>query len=177
MKRYIINKYRYMEAFSHFISTDDCTAHSCRRTGRRGCLSCTPTLHLLIYFFSQASIFPQKETKKGSLNALCIHAKHHVKKCYHPTLPPLCCETPTKQEIPRVLRQSAGFLRSRTRLGGAEQPGCSLGQVRSRVPSRELLPLPEPVLHLSPSPASLPLKYNPARLIKGKKRGVLDDWD
>lgn len=163
MKRYIINKYRYMEAFSHFISTDDCTAHSCRRTGRRGCLSCTPTLHLLIFFFPSL-YFPPKGNQKRKSKCPVHTCEASCKKMLSSHASPSLLRTPTKQEIPRVLRQSAGFLRSRTRLGGAEQPGCSLGQVRSRVPSPGAAPTPRARPPPLPEPSVPAFEVQPGKI-------------
>lgn len=160
-----------MEAFSHFISTDDSTAHSCRRRGRRGCLSRTPTLYLFI-FFPPSLRFPQKETKKGSINVLRIYVKYHVENDFIPRFPSLLW-TPPKQQILRALRQAAGFL-----MHAASRTQLRVPEVRSCGPSQGSAPhLPEPLFQPL-SKSSVPaLKYIPARLIKGKKRGVLDDWD
>lgn len=121
-----------MEAFSHFITTDDCTAHSCRRRGRRGCLSCTPTL---FFFFLPSLCFPQKETKKGSISVLRMYVKYHVENDFIPRFPSLLWTSP-KQQILQTLRQSAGFLiharfapsRKKLRVPERQRPGCSFRQ-------------------------------------------------
>lgn len=144
-----------MEAFSHFITTDDCIAHSCRRRGRRGCLSCTPTL---FFFFSFPSLyFPQKETKKGSINALRIYVKYHVENDFIPRFPSLLW-TSSKQEILQALRQSAGFLiPAPSRKSSVFQSSTGLdvasGKVWSCVPSQGLLPAPQSLFScLFPAP-------------------------
>lgn len=173
-----------MEAFSHFITTDDCTAHSCRRRGRRGCLSRTPTL---FFFFPFPSLyFPQKETKKGSVNALRMYVKYHVENDFIPRFPSLLLnfikttnssgsQTVCWLPDPRSLRSE----QEKLRVPEQQWPlDVASGKVWSCVPSQGSAPdFPEPVFLPLSKPSVPPLKHIPARLIKGKKRGVLDDWD
>lgn len=172
-----------MEAFSHFITTDDCTAHSCRRRGRRGCLSRTPTLFFSFFFFPKP-LFSPKGNQKRKRQCPAYICEVSCRKWFHPTLPLFALEL---HQNNKFFRLSDSLLASWSTLASlrAGKAPCSRAAVASGRSFRQGMVLcaqPGICSWLSRAcfPASfqaLALKYIPARLIKGKKRGVLDDWD
>lgn len=64
--------------------------------------------HPPLFLFSSLYL-PQKETKRGSVNALRVYVKYHLENDFIPRFPSLR-QTSSKQQIHQTIKEPPGFL-------------------------------------------------------------------